>query len=415
MLTLFKIAIGNLLKNKRRSFFTIGAVSFGFAAINLLGGFTEYVFKGLEESYVYTYANGHLSIFKQGFFSGSIISSSNIIDHIELNQIINICQKDKRILLVTPQLDATGLISNGDISTIMFATGKRPGDIKRMRQEGTGFIAHLKTFHGKELKNGDLQHIGIAKGLAKRMHLNIGDKVVILASTIDGFMNALDAEIAQLIDAPMDLLNDMWINASLKFNRTLYDTKGADRINILLKRGVSIEQVKDSLERNFKKMGVGCEIHTWQELRPSYLRIHNMFIVIFSFAFIIVLVIVAMSIINTISMSVLERTREIGTLRALGMKRFKIVIMFAIEAASLAIIGSIVGLVLTTGTCLAVGYFRPTWIPPNIPKEVPLEIYIVPTYIILSFICMFLLSIFATIFPARKAAKLSIVEALRHV
>ncbi len=69
MLTWVKIAFRNLLNNRRRSFFTISAIAFGFAAINLLGGFTDYVFKGLEESYVYAYGNGHLSVFKQGFLT----------------------------------------------------------------------------------------------------------------------------------------------------------------------------------------------------------------------------------------------------------------------------------------------------------------------------------------------------------
>ena len=139
-----------------------------------------------------------------------------------------------------------------------------------------------------------------------------------------------------------------------------------------------------------------------------------MFNVIFSFVFFIVLIIVAMSVINTVSMAVLERTREIGTLRALGLKRFGVISMFATEGAILAMIGSLFGLLLTLLGWATIFYLEPTWIPPNIPKQVPLEVHLVPWYLVSSCLCMIGLAAAAAVIPARRAARLSIINALGH-
>ena len=69
MKTWIKIAFRNLLKNRRRSLFTILAIGLGFAAVNLFGGFTSYMFTNLEDSYIYAQANAHITIFKKDFLT----------------------------------------------------------------------------------------------------------------------------------------------------------------------------------------------------------------------------------------------------------------------------------------------------------------------------------------------------------
>ena len=69
MLTWIKIAFRNLGKNRRRSFFTVLAIGLGFAAVNVFGGFTAYLFTSLEDGYIYAQGNGHLTVFKKGFLT----------------------------------------------------------------------------------------------------------------------------------------------------------------------------------------------------------------------------------------------------------------------------------------------------------------------------------------------------------
>ena len=129
----------------------------------------------------------------------------------------------------------------------------------------------------------------------------------------------------------------------------------------------------------------------------------------------IVFVIAVTSVINTLSMSVLERTREIGTLRALGLKRRGIVKLFALEGALLGVLGSIFGVILMSLVWIGMTLAKPQWIPPSSVREIPLEIYLVPVYIILSIIFLVTLAAVVAMLPARKAAHKGIVDALGHV
>jgi putative ABC transport system permease protein len=140
-----------------------------------------------------------------------------------------------------------------------------------------------------------------------------------------------------------------------------------------------------------------------------------MFSVLFTFLFTIVLMIVVLSVVNTVGMAVMERTREIGTLRALGLRRRGIVAMFAAESLLLGMIGAVVGAAMTVVTILAVRLSGPTWIPPNIPIRVPLEVHFVPAYLALSLVSLCLLCVFAAVLPARHASRMSIIDALGHV
>jgi putative ABC transport system permease protein len=195
----------------------------------------------------------------------------------------------------------------------------------------------------------------------------------------------------------------------------VYDIDGADRLVVLLRDPRQTRALREAWERELRGRGLPVEIRTWEELRISYLKNRNMFEVLFTFLFAIVFVIVVLSVVNTIGMAVMERTREIGTLRALGVKRRGIVGLFAVESALLGAFGSLLGAVLTAGAVLGVRLAQPTWIPPNIPKRVPLEIHLVPEYLLLSFACLVLLAVVAGAVPARRASRMPIIDALGHV
>ncbi len=412
----FTLGLRSLLKNRRRSCFTIGAVAFGFAAVNVIGGFMNYVFRGLEESYVYAFGNAHLTIFKQGFQTeGKLEPSNYLIDETSLHAILAECQQIDEVLLATPQVQVTGLLSNGDVSTIMVAQGIVPDDAKFIREQASGFMRNLEMFTGEELRNAEEAYISVAYGLAEKLHLNQDSDVITVATTVEGYMNAMDATVVQLQDAPLEILDEMLVTVPFSFAQELYGTQGADRILILLKKGQGLEAMRSRLERQLQASGYEVEVVSWKDLRVSYRRIKSMFNVLFAFVFSVVALIVALSIINTISMAVMERTREIGTLRALGLKQQGVILLFSIESMLLGTIGTLIGLGIHTGTLLLVQAIHPTWIPPNIPKRVPWEIAWAPNFLIVTAICMVLLSIFAAVIPSRKASQMEIIDALGHV
>ncbi len=140
-----------------------------------------------------------------------------------------------------------------------------------------------------------------------------------------------------------------------------------------------------------------------------------MFDLIFLFLFSIVFIVVLMSIVNTLSMSVMERVREIGTLRALGMRKGGIVRVFAVEGGALGALGCLLGAVLTVVTSVAINAAHIKYTPPSSSSPVPLTVAVVVGPLFVSLAFMSLVAMLAACWPARRAARIEIVDALGHV
>ncbi len=416
MVAWLKIAFRNLAKNRRRSFYTILAIGLGYAAVNVFGGFTAYIFASLKDGYIYALANGHLTIFKKGFLSqGKLAPMSYLLEEAEARTIKEIVLRFPEVVLVTPQLYISGLLSNGQVSTIFIAVGRVPSDLRVINSYGGGMIGRLNLFTGKQLEDDILYGVGLSRGLAQQLRLDIGSDGVAMAPTIAGQINALDVQVFQLFDSAIEVLNDKLMLVPLIFAQSLYDTSSVDRLTVLLKETEQTEPMRAALTSALAQHGLDVEVKGWRELSALYNRVKDMFDIIFLFIFVIVFVIAIMSVINTISMAVMERTREIGTLRALGLKRRGIVRLFAIESAMLGILGSVLGLVFTLISWVLVKILEPTWEPPIITQQLPLEIHLVSKYMVLSSLLLIILSVGAASVPARRAAHQGIVDALGHV
>jgi putative ABC transport system permease protein len=415
-MTWLKIGFRNLLKNRRRSIITVMAIALGFAAVNLFGGFTEYMYRGNREAAIFMRAQGHLTIFKEGFLEkGQLDPAKYLLTSKEMGTIEDICRKNPHVILVTPQLRITGLLSNGQVSSVFIAQGIVPSTIDIFLNQVSLREVLEKELKGKKLEDDKEYGVGVANGLARLLNLKVGSDAVALATTLEGQMNALDLEVFQLFDTDSDELNDKVMRVPLRFAQSLYDTDGADRMAVLLDKTEHTEPVRVQLQKAFSDRGLKLEIKTWKELSDWYRKVKQMFDVIFLFLFIIFFIIVVMSVANTMSMAVLERTREIGTLRALGLKRKGVLRLFAIESSLLGICGTMGGILLTFSGRWAVDFFEPTWIPPGITRRVPLMIDFVPRFMIYSFLFLMALCLIASLIPARRAARQNVVDALGHV
>jgi putative ABC transport system permease protein len=416
MTTWITLAIRNLLRNRRRSLFTVLAIGLGFAAVNALGGFTAYIFTSLEDSYIHAQGNGHLSIFKRGFLrEGKLNPTQYLLAEDDKRIIDEVVREHPQVVIATPQLDISGLVSNGQVSTIFLASGRVPSDLRLINGRSRATVGKLKHFSGERLEDDQPAGAGMSNGLAEQLRFKVGDTAVAMAPTVSGQINALDVQVFQTFDSPVEALQDKLMLVTLAFAQDLYDTRGVDRVNVLLHDGAQAAAMRATLERELEAHGVNVEIKTWDELSPFYTKVKQMFEVIFLFAFLIVFTIVVMSVINTVGMAIMERTREIGTLRALGVKRRGIVGLFAVESMLLGLFGSLFGVALTLLVWAGVALLEPTWIPPQIARRVPLEVYLVPREMLWSVASLLLLSLVAASLPARKAARMEIVGALGHV
>lgn len=412
MIKWMKIALRNTLKNKRRSFVTLLAIAMGFAAVSLFRGYTDNTYAGLRQAAIRGEGLGHLTIFKQGWLEkGKIEPDQYMFTQEEIQEIIEVVQEDDDVILATPQIHVSGLVSDGRISTIFLAKGIVASDDKIIKGDG----AESMLVEGNLLSEKKHYGVEMAKDLAKQLDMKSGSDGVVMATTLDGQMNAMDIQVTGVYDTGTEATNDKYMRFLLPFAQSLYDTENVDQIVALLDDWKKTQMVRTRLFSRLSEVGLQCEIKTWNELSSFYRQVKNMFDMIFLFIYIIVMIIVVMSVVNTMGTAIIERTREIGTLRALGMKRRSVSLLFAIEGAMLGFVGSILGVILNVTAWAIIRAIKPTYIPPGVSMPIPLIVNLVPQFMFTLMVFLTLLSLMAAILPARRAARQNVVDALGHI
>ena len=406
-----KLALRNILRNKRRSLVTLLAIGVGFAAITLFHGYVSHTYWGLRESAVQGEGLGHLTIYKAGWLDkGKLDPERYMFSQEEIGKVTKLVEEERDVVLATPQIQVNGLVSNGIVSTIFIAQGVIPRDDRTIRGTWEAF----RPINGEALSDKKSFGVEVTQDLAKYLNLSPGKDAVVMTSTLSGQMNAMDMQVSGVYDSGSDATNDKYLRFTFDFAQSLYDTKAAEKIVVLLDDWQKTESMRTLLSTKLAAAGISCEIKTWNELSLFYSKVRGMFGMIFLFIFCIVLVIVIMSTVNTMGMAVLERTREIGTLRALGLKKRGVSLLFALEGGLLGLIGSLVGTALHVVVWAVVRRFPPTYTPPGLSTPVPLTIDLVPQAVATLVVCLILLSLIAAIIPARHAAKQNVVTALGH-
>ena len=412
MMKWIKIASRNVLRNKRRSLVTVMAIALGFAAVSLFKGYTDNTFNGLRQSAIQGEGLGHLTIYKKGWLKKGKINPNNFMfSKDEIQKVIHLVEKDSDVILATPQIDISGLVSNGRISTIFLAKGVIPKDEKAIR----GAWAAFRPVKGEGLNNNKIYGVEMAEGLAEQLNLKVGSDAVVMGTTLDGQMNALDISISGIYDTGSDATNDKYMRVPFTLAQSLYDTEKADRIVVLLTDWKKTGSARQRLAGMLSENGIKTEIKSWNELSLFYTKVKGMFDMIFMFIFSIVFIIVIMSVINTMGMAVVERTREIGTLRALGLKQRGVSLLFAIEGGILGFLGSLLGVIINIIVCVIIRAIGPSYVPPGASTPVPLIVNLVPQSMLLFILFLVFLSLLAAIIPAKRAAKQTVVDALGHV
>jgi putative ABC transport system permease protein len=174
--------------------------------------------------------------------------------------------------------------------------------------------------------------------------------------------------------------------------------------------------VGERLAATLRAEGTTVDFRTWQELAEFYRQVRTLYLGIFGFLGAVLVLIVLLAAANSMLMVASERTREIGTLRALGMKPRSVVRLFALEGLTQAALGCGAGAALSLALREVVNrshLLMPA--PPGVAHPVELFIRFYPQAYGIALAGMLAAGLLATWWPAHRAARLPIVEALAHV
>jgi putative ABC transport system permease protein len=403
------LAFRNIFRNRRRTLMTLMMVGGGVAGLVLVGGYFQYMTDSLRENTINN-GLGHLQIFTAEHFQRD---EDRVLDTgiDRWRQLAATVRTGGHVRGVAPRIDFYGMVSNGTK-----AVGFMGSAVDPQAEESLGFTTSISSGRNLDLKpSGEVEAL-IGAGLAKSMKVDVGGGLTVLAMTSDGALNGVDVQIVGLVKTGIAEMDERYLRITLPAAQRLLQSDRITKLVAGLDKTQNTSLAYDELAPRLKGSSQPLVLKKWTELATYYIQVSTLFNGIFFFMGIIVFFMVLMSSVNTLLMSMFERTREIGTMLAMGTPRSWVMALFVAEATLLGVAGSIVGVVagnLIATLVNAAGLTMPP--PPGFTESVPFRVLHVPSLMIGSSLLVILSLALASIIPAIRSSRLQIAEALAHV
>jgi len=399
---LITLAFRNVFRNRRRSAITLLVIVFGAVGLILFGGYKSRTFYALRESTIRNRL-GHLQIYRRGFAAAEAQKplQYGLEDAGALRRDV---ERDPRVAMTAAQITLMGLVSNGEKSETFLATAVEPEKDRAM--------AAQRITAGTDLPAGEADVVIVGRGLAASMHVKPGDYLTLMSTTTTGSLNAMDVRVAGIFMSGVKEYDDRAVKMPLAAAQQLLQTKKVERLIVMLRDTNDTAAVHSALARSLRDV----EFKEWSQLASFYHQVVMLYNGIFGFLGIVVFAIVVFSVANTILMSVFERTREIGTLMAIGTPRGTVWRMFLAEGMFIGVIGGGIGLAVGALAAFAINHMNlmlPP--PPGYTVGYALRVMLQPPILVTSFLISFITATLSSIVPALKASRLAIVDALGHI
>lgn len=373
-----RLACRNLARNRRRNFATGIAIALGFAALLALGGYINRVQGFLRLYTLYTNRIAHITIYKKNALDRYAIKPKDYsLTPDEQSQIQAALLTIPGVDLHGGQLTGAGLIGNGCKTLPFLATGFEPDLDRGLRQHpdvmswedalgqyerGRGLWEFSEERGGVALASGLARMLGktkVSDDLPSDSPIVLVDcmaadakeqiardtNVQLVAGSWSGMMNAIDGEVVAHYNTGVTDTNNQAITLPLKHLQKLYDTPNVTFWSVWLKNDRQVPEVMGELDRKFKAAGLELDLYAWTDERiaPFYSGTLQFLNVMIGFLTFVLASIVVFSVFNAATMTIIERSQEIGMMRSLGYTRRGVRMLFVAEMAVLTLISVIAG------------------------------------------------------------------------
>lgn len=266
-------------------------------------------------------------------------------------------------------------------------------------------------FDSSPLSEGHTPAAVIGSDLASRIGISVGDVFQIIPANEAGAETMRRLRVAGIFRSGLFEYDSTWIYVDFDLAATF--AGGDHSASVMSVQVKDVEHVKDVAQKVKTELGQDYTTIDWQEAnQPLFSALaleRRMGLVIIG----LIIAIAALNITTMLILVVVERRRDIAVLGTLGATRMGVMMLFVIEGAVVGAIGAVAGLLLGLAACFVGNYFKLVSLPPDVYSisNVPLNVKLSETLI--AALVAFVLSVLATIYPARAAARLRPVEALR--
>lgn len=263
----------------------------------------------------------------------------------------------------------------------------------------------------EKLNEGSTPPAVVGAELASRIGISVGDIFQIIPANEAGGETMRRLRVAGIFRSGLFEYDSTWIYVDFDLAATF--AGGDHSASVMSVQVNDADRVKDVAQRVNAALGPGYSTVDWQQANQPLFSALALERRMGLFIIGLIIAVAALNITTMLILVVVERRRDIAVLSTLGATRMGVMLLFVIEGAVVGAIGAVAGMGLGLVACFAGNYFKLVSLPPDVYSisNVPLNVSIVETLI--AALVAFVLSVLATIYPARAAARLRPVEALR--
>jgi len=397
------IPLRSLLRNRRRTVLSVAIIALGTAISMFVFGFLQDARLQIQATTVDEY--GNLQIASPELWDDTADGYEYLIPPETEAQVLDLLAEHSEITGVTSQLQFPGLIAAGNQTQVVRLTAQVPGN-------DTLTIDNF-VIEGRPLESTDVASVLMGRSLARRLGLSVDDIVTLTLTTVDGAYNATPLRIVGIYRFTSEQVELQSLFMPQAFAQILLNTGGIDRIIVNLTSIAATDSAAETIQRQLSDAGLSLEVRAWYELSPFYEQLAGFFDLLFGFLTLAVFILVFFIILQVLTLAFLERTREIGTIRALGTTRAEVLSQLVIESVWLALLGGVVGIV--AGFLFGAGFnaLGIEWQPPGTVETSVLAVKLTIGTAFLPFIISVMATLLSAIFPAIQTSRLRVVDALR--
>jgi len=419
MRLLFTLALRNLVRHKRRTALTAAALVLGIGLMVLGRAWTD----AMETALVEPAKNatlGHVQVFARNAAAEEGGHVSFILPQNNYRLLEDPRGLVRRVLAAEPRLSAGlsrlligALLSSGEESMEAILIGIDP-------EARPSVYPAIELREGRHFRAGE-KGILVNRGVARKLGVGVSDTVIALGTTADGRLSAVRFTVTGVwVVKGLEAYEWGTCFSDLATTQELLDVGDSAGVVVFRQRDRAAPSapIAASLNAFFRREGLSAEAYTWEEMGGPFIGGMLLTRFVAQIMDLVMTLIVAAGVLNTALMSVLERTREVGTLRAVGARRSRVALIFLLEALFLGV-GAAVG-----GACLGaglVGFFSRAGIPAfsEAQRYSYGGDYLSPTVnwgdVVSVPAFMVVVCVAAGFGPALMAARMRPADALRHV
>ena len=409
------IALRNLARNRRRTLLAVLVVAAGSAGLLVTAGFVRYSFAGLSEAIIHG-GLGHIEVIPTADLAESVLPSERAGRPPGMEQWAEV----RAAIEAQPQVRAAGAViqfagvATHDDRTASFVGAGNEPDRMRVMDVETRLRAGAGLPDAPPAQGTDAAIVGV--GLARALGVRPGDTMTVMVSTVDGSLNAVDVTVMGLFSTGLQELDARMLQVHLLSAQRALGTPHVTSLVVGVTDGAQAGSVEAALRTALSGRRQALSVLGWEVRAPFYQQVRGLYLGIFVFLGTIVALLVVLSAANTLLMSMLERTREFGTLLAIGTTRRQLASLMMLEANWLALIGGTVGCAIAVAVSVGldlIGIKMPP--PPGAVDPVDLALMMLPGDFVWAMVVMAVILSVAAAPAILRLVRLRIVDALGHV